>query len=467
MRILTIFGIFISIIGCTSNKEKEVKIFFTGDILLSRNIKAEIEFRKISPWYSIESKLKTADLVIGNLEGAVGSYTNSPDSDHQNIIFDIPKGYIPLLKQAGFTSLSIENNHSNDPGPVNKDSTILELNKAGLIPVLKNNSPWFYNIKNHTISIIAINLIPDKAGQKDTIPSIEYLQKLKLAKRLSEFVIVTIHWGSELLDWPNKSQRQSAKWLIDNGADLIIGHHPHVIQNPEIIEGRPVFYSLGNHLFDQKYAESKEGLLVECTIKNNKVSYSGIITNTLKNSYFPQINKSISFGFSKFKTRYPDKFYDYHILPASVFDGHEFKTVLTGYLKSKRMWTTPPISLISFSQADFDKKEKYIFSLEDHYSSIDNEIAPRPYVYKLSDTGLQALWRGSALSRPMIDAILSPDRKYLIALHKGTSFIDPNMDISKTRIEIYSWNGFGFSGYRDKSILDYGAKYYKPGLNLR
>jgi poly-gamma-glutamate synthesis protein (capsule biosynthesis protein) len=75
---------------------------------------------------------------------------------------------------------------------------------------------------------------------------------MRLARSLAELVVVYIHWGSELLDWPNTGQREAAGWLIQNGADVIVGHHPHVVQTPECVRGRPVFFSLGNHVFDQR-----------------------------------------------------------------------------------------------------------------------------------------------------------------------------------------------------------------------
>lgn len=460
MRIITgvIFLIFLS--GCRPDEKDDIRILFTGDILLSRNVAKEIGFKKINPWFNLMSEFKQADIVAGNLEGAVGTTADIKNS--VNIIFDIPAKSLTLLREAGFSVITVQNNHINDLGISNRDTTITELKKAGLVPVSISNSPWFINIKNTTISFVTVSLIKDRLGLRDSIPLIQVQQKLRLARSLSDFVIVSIHWGNELLDWPSKSQRTAAEWIVENGADLIIGHHPHVIQNAEIINGKPVFFSLGNHLFDQKYNDSKKGLIVECVIKNGKACYSGILTKTMKNSFFPETEKKISFGFDKIRIEPNGKFYDYTILPTSVLEGTEGKTILTGYLNGKKKWTTQPISLLSCSEARFDEKNKYLFTLEEHFSTLDNETAPRPYVYSITETGLQALWRGSALSRPLIDATLTEDKKYLFALHRKDPFINLNPGNYETVTEIYKWNGFGFSGLKDSSAAEFASRYYKP-----
>jgi poly-gamma-glutamate synthesis protein (capsule biosynthesis protein) len=445
---------------CTTKDQSEIRILFTGDILLSRNVKLEIEQKQINPWYSLERRFKSENLVIGNLEGSVGTYDKSSNSSSSDIIFDIPKSYIPLLKEAGFSAVSLENNHSNDLGERNKDTTVLEVKKTGIAPISFENSPWFFRFNNTVISIIAVNLIPDKKGKKETIPSIAVSQKIRLARELSDFVIISIHWGNELLDWPSKAQRVSAEWLIENGADLIIGHHPHVIQAPEMINGKPVFFSLGNHLFDQKYSDSKVGLMVECVIKRGIIEFNGFSTHTIRNSYSPEIVKESHFNFSKLKITPHSKFSGFSLIPISVIDSTGYKIALEGHSGNRKIWTTPPISLISISTANFDNKNQYIFSLEKHYSSIDKEIALRPYVYSISELGLNALWRGSALSRPLIDAVLTPDKKYLVALHRGDSFIKQDLTNGETRIELYKWNGFGFSGFKDEAVMDYACKYY-------
>ena len=94
-----------------------------------------------------------------------------------------------------------------------------------------------------------------------------------------------------------------------------------------------------------------------------------------------------------------------------------------------------------------------LVTLERHASSIDAEDGPRPYVYDITPHGLIARWRGSALAWPLLDATLIADaagQSYLCALHRGDSFImlDPAHP-AQTRVQLYKWNGFGFSGFTD------------------
>ena len=436
-----------------------------GDILLSRNVAREIDLRKSSPWAKLDSRFKSADLVIGNLEGSVGSIANPADSLAKEMIFDIPKKDLKLIKEAGITALSLENNHSYDLGSTSKDSTSIEVLNAGIQAINFKISPRFFSLDKYIISVISVNTVPDREGHNEKIPSILLQQKLRLARSLSNFVIVSIHWGSELLDWPNNFQRTTAEWLIDNGADLIIGHHPHVIQQPEIIKGKPVFFSLGNHLFDQKYSETKEGLMVECIIKNGMAEYNGIITHTMENSYFPEITRETRFDFPALKMRENVKYAGIEILPISTDLCNENKIILEGYQQGRKLWSTHPLSLISVESANFDEKYNYLFTLQNHYSPIDGENGLRPYVYDITINGLKDLWRGSALSRPLLDATLSPDKKYLIALHRGDSFINPDPANNSTLIETYMWNGFGFSGHKDSLTMEFAIKYYEPVMN--
>lgn len=240
-------------------EEREIRLLFTGDILLSRNVALELAKRGTSPWDKVSELFRHADLVVGNLEGAVGEPADCLPSQMNLPCFSIAEAFIGLLSSAGFNALSIENNHNNDLGHNGRAATIKALQVCNLVPLNYDTAPRFFRCNHLTIGMIALNLIPGRDGRRHGFPSIELRQKLRMARILSNLVVVNVHWGSELLDWPNLTQREVAQWLIAHGADLIIGHHSHVIQAPEMIEGKPVFFSLGNHLFDQKYRRPKKG----------------------------------------------------------------------------------------------------------------------------------------------------------------------------------------------------------------
>ncbi len=457
-----IITIFILFTGCTNNDE--VRILFTGDILLSRNVRAEYQWRGESPWTSLHTLFHEADLVAGNLEGAVGeNYRDTPNA--APLTFDINSKDIALLRKAGFNIITIANNHSNDLGERAVERTVDTLIANGIRPVGFNLSPQFFTVKNLVVSVVAINTIPGKNGTVEHIPSVEVMQKLRLARTLSNIVVVSIHWGSELIEWPDKKQRVMAEWLVAQGADVIIGSHPHVVQQPEMIGGKPVFFSLGNHLFDQKYPATKEGLIAEIRIKYGKIYCRGIVTHTRPHSFFPEVINETDYGFEPVATSSLFQAGHYTFRPLPVTGNTKYNLRLQAHSKGKKAWTTPPMSIISIDAAMFDDKNESLFILEKHYSNMDGEIDIRPYVYGIDPKGLYARWRGSALAWPLIDAQISPeDHKTLCALHRGDSFINIDKTTGPKRMMIYEWNGFGFRGITDTIKCQSCRKQYEEYL---
>jgi poly-gamma-glutamate synthesis protein (capsule biosynthesis protein) len=458
---LLIILVFVILTSC-KKENSEVRVLFVGDILLSRNVKEEFQTKKTFPWDNLKPLFQSSDLVAGNLEGAVGKIEDQLISDIESPVFNIDSTDIPMLEEAGFNIITIENNHSLDLSKKGKVNTIEALKKNNITPIYLENSPQFFTVKGVVISLLSLNIVLSRDSTKNQIPSIEIKQKLRLAKSLSNIVIVSIHWGSELLDWPDKEQRETAKWLIENGADIIIGSHPHIIQKPELINGKPVFFSLGNHLFDQKYPRTKDGLIVDIRIQNGKFSCFGIITHTKHNSFYPEISDSISYIFEPLPYRItPLQINNFTLKPLSIDVGDNNRIILQAFQKEKKVWETHPMSIISISSSKFDGKNEYLFTLENHYSSLDSETNQRPYVYSLDNKGLIARWRGSALAWPLIDAQISPENdNILCVLHRGDSFIKPDKTIKNTRVSAYVWNGFGFKGLSDSITCKLCEKLY-------
>ena len=120
---------------------------------------------------------------------------------------------------------------------------------------------------------------------------------MEVVSKKSDMQIVYIHWGDEYEPVHNLEQEQLAKRLIDLGADAIIGHHPHVIQDIGLYKGAPIFYSLGNFIFDQYFSDEVQvGLAVELKIVNNSISYHLIpfdSTNTPGSPRVMSVDKKI------------------------------------------------------------------------------------------------------------------------------------------------------------------------------
>ncbi len=449
-------------------EKDNITLLVTGDILLSRNVKVEIEKKNISPWHLLQQKFNNADILIGNLEGAIGRKTRIDSSVNPSLEFIVPTKYGTLLKDAGFDVLVTENNHSGDLFKVGIDSTETILKKNKIRQLNFQNSPQFFQKGDKIISMIALNQIMGKDSVVQNIPSAEVLQKIRLAKSLSQLVIVYIHWGNELNSWHNKTQAKVADWLTRNGVDLIVGTHPHVIQEPNLVNEKPVFYSLGNHLFDQKYLETKTGLLLECKVYKKHFECNSIKTKVDKESFFPKINSEITKLFSTTPLK-PSKKTNQISLNINIDKTIlNEKIILDGYQNESKVWSSLPIKMESLEFFHTNDKGDCLLSLEKHFSSLDKQISLRPYVYTATKKELMTLWRGSALAFPLIDATFLPqNQEILCALHQNRSYLQLKKASFSTKVVAYTWNGFGFKGVEDSLICRECEMHFNYLYNLK
>ena len=447
----------------SGQQDPEIRLLFTGDILLSRQVRREIETTGRLPWGPFGNLFKTAAWVAGNLEGAVGKDTDCIPAPPDSPCFDVPASMVPLLSKAGFRAIGMANNHSSDLGPAGRAATREALHNAGLEALSFDDSPVFEIFGSHNVAFIALSVVPGRDGARIEIPSTALRQKLQAARTLAELVVVYIHWGSELLDWPNAGQRDAARWLVQNGADLIVGHHPHVVQTPECVLGKPVFFSLGNHVFDQKYPETKKGLIADCRIRRGVLSCGGIATETPPDSAMPQLSSasgSASAGglsTCPVNLRGPVTVNGFSLRGRTMDNGDgKSRYVIEGTREGIRPWRSQALPLLSAESGKLagSNGPEHLFTLEEHPSSIDGEEGVRPYVYEALAGGLVARWRGSALAWPLLDAKLLPEGDgVLCALHRRDSFLVLQPKAAGVRTAAYRWNGFGFSGIDDTKIL--------------
>jgi len=271
---------------------KTARLLFAGDILLSRDVASEWQRRKLSPWIHLADFFHGAQWLSGNFEGALGSPSECVKP--APLCFAVPDSSVELLKAAGFSGLTLENNHAGDLGSAGREHTRTSLEAASLAAVDFQNSPYIVEVAGTKLALVSLTLIPAVDGRFQQIPSSEVSEKLRLTRERADLVVVSIHWGVEYQKLPDAQQHAQARWLIQQGADLIVGHHPHVVQPPECIQGHPVFFSLGNHVFDQTYPPTKEGLLAECRLISGKLACQGIPTRADDWTTYPRLDDSAS-----------------------------------------------------------------------------------------------------------------------------------------------------------------------------
>lgn len=457
-RLALTFGAAACLLGaaCASRHgpEAPIRFLFTGDIILHRQVAVEMATTGESPWAGMGDLLRRADWVGGNLEGAIGEPHDCRTTDSA-ACFVFPKSTPGILARAGFDALTLANNHAADLGDSGQARTRDQLREVGLLGVGFAESPRFVRVRGVTLAIVAINLIPDAGERVQRIPSTEVAQKLRLARGLADLVVVSIHWGRELHEWAGDDQRSDAEWLIEQGADLIVGHHPHVVQPPECLHSHPVFFSLGNHVFDQRDPVTKTGLIADCTVEGGAVRCGGVETKTRRGSAVPVVSDSTAVPELQncaVPLRRPVEVSGYELRPEAWRpDAPDSGIVLEGWKDGRRVWSSRRVEIVALQGGvDGSEPDPYIMALKLHHSDLDKELALRPHIYAADDHGLIAKWRGTALAWPLLDAVVD-DHGELCALHRGDSFIRPDPTVTTTRTLHYRWNGFGFSATNDSS----------------
>ncbi len=249
-----------------------ITLTFFGDMMLDRNVKKIMD--QNSPDYifsklfqATSNTLFMADIIHANLEGP---FANQRRATSKSIAFRFDPVLIPTLKKFGFNTFNLANNHSLDMSAAGFAESQTNLLTAG-IDFYGNQ----YKVNSSSLLVKEINgLKLAFIGLNDTNAPIDEKMTGKLLASIRDtvdVVIINIHWGAEYKTISNIHQRNLAHWLIDNGADVIVGHHPHVVEEMEIYKNRLIFYSLGNFVFDQYFSiDTQQGLAVKIEINHNK-----------------------------------------------------------------------------------------------------------------------------------------------------------------------------------------------------
>lgn len=262
---------------------EETRVVFVGDIMLDRGVALQIrrngeDFR--FPFLRIADWLNEAEIVFGNLEGPVSDRGRDAGGLYS---FRFNPGVIEGLAFAGFDVLSIANNHIWDWGRDALTDTVSFLDEKGIKTVgagkdsEEANRPAVLETNGTRIGFLAYtNLYPDGLVARGNYPGVSDLGKAVAAvealKKETDIVVVSIHWGEEYQSRSNRTQQELGRSIIETGADLVIGHHPHVVQEVERYKDGWIVYSLGNFIFDQGFSEeTMRGLAAEAVIKDRRI----------------------------------------------------------------------------------------------------------------------------------------------------------------------------------------------------
>src|SRR3989344_8219186 len=275
--------------------KKESVLLFAGDIMLNRGVEFYTKENGSDwrfPFLNIAGFLQKADLVFGNLESVI-----SDKGEKQGSIYSFradPRALEGLVF-AGFDVLSVANNHSFDYGAeafldsisriesqgiatlgagINREAAqklfIKEMQgtKVGMLAYTNTGSP-LWEVGDTTFGVAWV----------DEHNLAEFSQRIKDAKKEADILVVSIHFGEEYQKEPSTTQELIAKTAIGSGADMVVGHHPHVVQPlVQYQAGMPagrqgwIAYSLGNFVFDQGFSkETMAGLMLKATVRNKEI----------------------------------------------------------------------------------------------------------------------------------------------------------------------------------------------------
>lgn len=273
--------------------EPEATLLAVGDIMMARQVETLMtRYGQEYPLSEVKDRLKQPDITFGNLECAVSDKGNPLPG--KGIWLRAKPEVMPELKDSGFDVLSVANNHSLDYDAEAFLDTLGWLQRYGIAQVgggtdiNQARAPYIMTVKGIRVGFLAYSEMTDviwsyqyprKLKATETEPGVapfEYESVLADVQALSsqvDILVLSLHWGTEYSHSPSDIQRDQAHGLIDAGADIIIGHHPHVVQGVEVYKQGLVAYSLGNFVFDQNRSRhTQEGLALEVKFKNSGIS---------------------------------------------------------------------------------------------------------------------------------------------------------------------------------------------------
>lgn len=256
------------------------RILFTGDILLDRGVRNVIEQHGTDHLFSrsVDFVCRSSQIVVGNLECPA---TRIKAPVQKLFIFRGEPEWLTVLKKHGFTHLNLANNHAIDQGRTGLMDTRENILKAKMTPIGAGRTmneavqPVLLASKPRKVWLVAsLRLALENFSYLPNRPCVSQEPMDSLLMRVNRLrqqdpqsvIIVSLHWGGEHTLQPAPSQRLEAHRLISAGADALICHHTHTLQTVEYYHGKPIYYSIGNFIFDQRKPQNSKAAMVQLCI---------------------------------------------------------------------------------------------------------------------------------------------------------------------------------------------------------
>ena len=256
----------------------QVVLAAVGDIMLGSWIVDKVAAEGVDiPFDSTRHRIESADLAVGNLEAPLAE--RGELYVEKQYTFKVPTFMVKGIVNAGFDVLTLANNHIMDYGCSALTQTIATLDEAGLrhcgagLNLAEACAPTIIEANGLRLAFIGLTTTyPDQFWATPTRcgtcrPTDAVLEQiLAQCNAEADLTIINIHWGTEKNKTPNPDQIERAHRLIDLGADLVLGHHPHVLQGVEVYKGRLIAYSLGNYIFGSYSENAHTSMIMVITL---------------------------------------------------------------------------------------------------------------------------------------------------------------------------------------------------------
>lgn len=334
-------------VNLSYSDNKAAQFTFVGDMMLGRAVKTKSELNNYEGIFKDVSYLwKDSQYVSGNVESALLDNPNDFVKSDKEIHLYAETKVAKLLKDNGFTMANLSNNHLGDFGRDGVISTINAVKTAGLnyVGAGKNiedaasyDIQEVNGIKVATLSIS--DIVPKDFSANRTEPGIlstkypGYNRLVYEASQEADLVVVNLHWGVEYGVDVSEQQEKIGQALIDAGADVIIGSHPHVLQPVQTYKDGVIFYSMGNFVFDQGWSRTKDSLVLNYYINENGEGTFEVVPVRIVNGY---------------PVATTNKFYQKRI----------FATLTKGLDKSKFEVTGDTLTLKNITKIDMTKNQE-------------------------------------------------------------------------------------------------------------
>jgi poly-gamma-glutamate capsule biosynthesis protein CapA/YwtB (metallophosphatase superfamily) len=260
-------------------QDQLITLITTGDVIPARSVNWKMTHYNdfTYPFAKTADFLKTADLTLINLEAPL--VPNCPITN-EGMIFCGSLRFVEGLNFAGVDVANLANNHAGNWGQEGLTQTVDLLTKNGILTTGFDNQLTTKTVKGLKIGFLGFNLLdlprrsPDlvgtEAGQPDKPDQL--IESVRQAKTQVDFLVVSCHWGAEYQRLPAPETVGLAHQMIEAGADLIVGNHPHWFQPIEIYKDKFIIYAHGNFIFDQEWSqETKTGFITKISIYQRKI----------------------------------------------------------------------------------------------------------------------------------------------------------------------------------------------------